>query len=55
MKRKIVANTFLTIGLLLVFAAVLPAKLTFGTVKALVAAVQPSDPSQPYENLKHWE
>ncbi|MBO0696510.1 MAG: hypothetical protein J2P56_10495, partial [Verrucomicrobia bacterium] len=46
MKRKIIANTFLSIGLLLVFAAVLPAKLTFGTVKALVAAVQPINPSQ---------
>jgi hypothetical protein len=46
MRRKIIANTFLTIGLILVFAAVMPAKLTFGTVKALVAAVQPIDPSQ---------
>src|SRR5215472_3998592 len=34
MKRKIVANTLLSLGMLLALAAVLPVKLTFGTPKA---------------------
>jgi hypothetical protein len=44
MKRKIIANTFLSIGVTLALAAVLPVKLTFGTVRALAGQTQP-DPS----------
>jgi hypothetical protein len=46
MKRKIVANLFLGIGVILALAAALPVKLTFGTVKTLIAQVQPVQASK---------
>ena len=46
MKRKIVANLFLGIGVILALAAALPVKLTFGAVKTLIAQVQPVQASK---------
>ena len=46
MKRKIIANLFLGIGVILALAAALPVKLTFGTVKTLIAQVQPVQASK---------
>ena len=46
MKRKIIAHIFLSIGVILALAAVLPVKLTFGTVKTLIGQVQPAQASK---------
>src|SRR5437667_10794457 len=47
MKRKIAANTFLGIGVILALAAVMPVTLTFGAVKTLIAQVTPVQARKP--------